>query len=186
MSFYLYICIILFPCFPVYSILYGFAGLLLSFRASMFLRIFTDVHIQFSCKIRYKKWGIISAFGHCPRVAPVVSPRCFGRRINGRKIPSNFAAYFKQQFIAMLKSEDIYMPAVGKTGRKINTANMKVCGANAQSRTGGILLSSDNGKLYFGALKILSVPQNNLPLQGGKRSEVAFPSKTITTKFRII
>jgi hypothetical protein len=134
--------------------LYGFAGLLLLFRASMFLCIFTGVHIQFSCKIRYKKWGIIHAFVHCLRVAPVVSPCCFGHKINGRKIPSNFAANFKQQFIAMQKSAYIFLPETGKTGGKINTANVKVSRANAQSRPSGILLSPDNGKLCFENLKI--------------------------------
>jgi hypothetical protein len=70
---------------------------------------------------------------------------------------------------------------VAQTG-KVNPANMKVSRANVQSRPSGILFAPANGKLYFAALKILSVPQNNLPLQGKKCSEVAFPSKTVTTK----
>jgi hypothetical protein len=64
-------------------------------------------------------------------------------------IPSNFAANFKQQFTAMQKSAYISIPETGKTGRKVNTADLKVSKANAQSRPGGILLSSDNSKLYF-------------------------------------
>jgi hypothetical protein len=92
-------------------------------------------------------------------------------------ILSTFAAYFKQQFIAMQKSGYISELETGKTGCKVNIANMKVSRANAQSRPSGILLSPDNGKLYFEAFGINSMLQNNLPLQGEKRSEVAFPSK---------
>jgi hypothetical protein len=113
-SFYFYTVISLFSYFPVFSILHGFAGLLLSFRISMFLHTFTDSLIQFSCKLRYKKWGIIHAFAYCLRVAPVVSLSCFGRMTGGRKIPSNFAANFKQQFIAMQKLEYISMSEAGK------------------------------------------------------------------------
>jgi hypothetical protein len=104
---------------------------------------------------------------------------------NIRSLPKsrrNFAACFKFILMAMQKA-GIYrlQKPVCETG-EISPANTKVSRANVQSRPCGILLSSDNGKLYFAALKILSVPQNNLPLQGWKRSEVAFPSKTITTK----
>jgi hypothetical protein len=43
-------------------------------------------------------------------------------------------------------------------------------------------LSRDNGKLYFEYLKIFSVPENHLPLQGAKNaSEVAF--SLIKTKY---
>jgi len=43
------------------------------------------------------------------------------------------------------------------------SANPKVNRAKAQSRHSGILFAHANGKLYFEFLKIISVPQNNLP-----------------------
>jgi hypothetical protein len=56
---------------------------------------------------------------------------------------------------------------------KVNNANMKVNRANSQSRDSGILCALAHGKLYFEFLKIFSVPENHLPLQGAKtRSEV--------------
>jgi hypothetical protein len=86
--------------------------------------------------------------------------------INGRKIPSTFAAYLKIIFIAMQKSEYISMPEAGKNGCKVSMASMKVSKANAQSRGSGILFAPANSKLYFAVLKMLSVPQNNLPRVG--------------------
>jgi hypothetical protein len=78
----------------------------------------------------------------------------------------------------MQKSAYIFLPETGKTGRKVNPANMKVSRANAQSRPGGILIAHANSKLYFEAFGINSMLQNHLPLlRGEKRSEVAFPSK---------
>jgi hypothetical protein len=49
---------------------------------------------------------------------------------------------------------------------KVNPADIKVNPANAQSHRGGILFAPANSKLYFEALKMLSVPQNNLPRAG--------------------
>jgi hypothetical protein len=121
------------------------------------------LHHQFSCEIRYKKWGIIHVFSHCLRVASAVSSSCAGHKINGRKIPSTFAAYFKMNIIAMQKSEYISMPKTGKTGRNVNLANMKVSGANAQSRPSGILIAHAIGKLCFALLTPFSAAQNNLP-----------------------
>jgi hypothetical protein len=90
--------------------------------------------------------------------------------INGRKIPSTFAANFKQQFIAMQKSGYIFLPETGKTGRKVNMANMNVSGANikvsranAQSRPSGILIARAISKLCFGLLTSFSAAQNHLP-----------------------
>jgi hypothetical protein len=65
---------------------------------------------------------------------------------------------------------------VAQTG-KVNPANMKVSRANAQFRPSGILIAHAIGKLYSEAFGINSMLQNHLPLQGEKRSEVAFPSK---------
>ena len=147
---------------------------------------FTDIRI-FSCKIRYKKWGIIHAFVHCLRVAPVVSPSCFGRMINVRKIPSTFAANFKQQFIAMQKSGYIFLPETGKTGRKVNRTDMKVSRANAQSRPSGILIAHAIGKLCFALLTSFSAAQNHLPrcLKAGEGNALrsrASERKQATTK----
>jgi hypothetical protein len=51
---------------------------------------------------------------------------------------------------------------------QVNPANSKVNGANAQSAHRRILFAQANGKLYFEYLKIFSVPENHLPLQGAK------------------
>jgi len=62
----------------------------------------------------------------------------------------------------------VYFKA-GKVYWKANTVYLTVNGANAQSRPSGILFAQANGKLYFEFLKIFSVPENHLPLQGAKR-----------------
>ena len=59
-----------------------------------------------------------------------------------------------------------------------DTIRCKVNKAIDKSRLSGILFAPANSKLYFEVLKIISAPQNNLPLKrGGKYSKVAFPSK---------
>ncbi|KAA6348516.1 hypothetical protein EZS27_004040 [termite gut metagenome] len=52
----------------------------------------------------------------------------------------------------------------------------KVNKANAQSAQRRILLSMDNGKLYFECLKIFSVPENHLPLMLYVRGQKRFRS----------
>jgi hypothetical protein len=57
----------------------------------------------------------------------------------------------------------------GQTSRaKVSTAICKVNRAYSQFRDSGILFAPANGKLYFEFLKIFSVPENHLPLQGAK------------------
>jgi hypothetical protein len=59
------------------------------------------------------------------------------------------------------------MPKTGKTGCKVNQANVKVSRANAQSRLSGILIAPAIGKLYFEAFGINFMLQNHLPLPKG-------------------
>ena len=76
--------------------------------------------IKIQCKGILKTIGIYPVFIKCPRIAPVVSPCCFDTFTKRRKIPSNFAANFKQQFISC-KKQDIYTSrrAVQKTAKSI-------------------------------------------------------------------
>jgi len=58
---------------------------------------------------------------------------------------------------------------------KVNRANPKVNRAKNQYRASGILCALAHGKLYFEALKMFSVPQNDLPRKRGrKHSAVMF------------
>jgi hypothetical protein len=82
--------------------------------------------------------------------------------------------------IAMQKSAYISIPKTGKTGCKVNMADIKVSKANAQSRPGGILIAHAIGKLCFALLTPFSAAQNNLPLKRGRmRSEVVHPTVNI-------
>jgi hypothetical protein len=66
---------------------------------------------------------------------------------------------------------------------KVNPANMKVSRADYQSRPSGILLSPDNGKLYFEAFGINSMLQNHLPHAGERNAPKShFHQKTVTVK----
>ena len=51
---------------------------------------------------------------------------------------------------------------------KVNRANPKVNRAKNQYRASGILCALAHGKLYFEALKMFSVPQNDLPRKRGR------------------
>ena len=88
---------------------------------------------------------------------------------------------FQNIIIAMRKAGTYrLLKPVRETG-KISPANTKVSRADAQSRSGGILLSSDNCKLCFDCTETFSVHQNllaPLPLAaaGGTRSEVVRPA----------
>ena len=57
---------------------------------------------------------------------------------------------------------------INQTNPKANRVILKSNQAKAQSRHSGILFAPANGKLYFECLKIFSVPENHLPLQGVK------------------
>jgi len=57
---------------------------------------------------------------------------------------------------------------------KIGKTNSQVNRANPQSRLSGILCALAHGKLYFEFLKIFSVPENNLPLQGAKNTPKSY------------
>jgi hypothetical protein len=82
--------------------------------------------------------------------------------------PPNFAPDFKTQRIIIMQNHIqtqpplLLMSPLQPTSPN-KSANPKVNRAKAQSRPSGILFAQANGKLYFEFLKIISVPQNNLP-----------------------